>query len=1320
MKIKTCLITLAALLLMLSAWVFPVLAADDWEIRINNGVANTTSRNVTLNLNLTGATQMRFCDEHQINAWTAWVPYAASYPWTLSEGDGIKTVYVQVLDATGHLYPSGVYEGAVCDDIILDTTAPTGTIIINSGTDPFGDEFATRETVVLTLSTFDHGGSGVSQMCFSNDNINWSSWGPYSSIKEWTLTSGDGLKTVYARFKDQVGYVSPTVSDTITLDTNHPTNCSVAINGGARFTANRSVNLTLSATDDISGPYFYMRLGHDDSNWSSWEPYDTAKLWTLTSGADGLRRVCAQFKDRAGNETEVLNDYIILDTTGPTGTILINGGAASTNGRTVTLTPSARDDLGSGVAQMRLSNSSTFTGAFWEDYSPNREWDLTSGDGVKTVYAQFKDALGNTSVTTTDAITLDTSAPTGTLTINGGATATNNGYVTLNLNAPGASQMRFSDDNSIWSAWVAYAASWHWNLSSGDGSKTVYAQFKDDLGNSSGSVTATITLDTAAPTGNLSINNDADVTNNRIVNLNLFVVDQGSGLDKMAFSNDGVSFSTLEPFAGTKTWNLTAGDGLKWVSVKCLDKAGNSFIFARAITLDNTPPTGNVTINGGAVATNTTAVTLTTDAPAASQMRFSNNNSTWSAWEAYPAIKPWTLASGDGLKTVYAQFKDEAGNLSTVVSDTITLDTATFSGNLTINNGASYTNSLEITLNLNAPGATQMRFSANNINWPSYWVPYAATTTYSLTSGQGLKTVYAQFKNAAGTTSPTVSAAITLDSAPPTGSIVINNDASGTNNRLVTLNLTAADSGSGLDKMAFSNDGNSFSAPEPYAATKIWNLTTGDGTKFVYVNYTDKAGNVATLYDTLTLDTTPPTATVTFVGGATNTSSTGIRLVLNAPGVTPYQMRFSNDNNTWSAWEAYFFIKDWTLSSGDGLKTVFAQFKDNLDNASTSTATITLDTTAPTGSLRINGGANLTNLLRVSLSPIASDAHSGLDKMAFSNDGVSFSTPEPFATITTWDLSPDEGAKQVFARYFDKAGNFSTGISATITLDYTPPTGSITINGGDSQTNITGVTLTLSATDAREMCFNNGNSAWSAWEAYTASKFWILSNGDGVKWVYARFRDEAGNISDTVADSITLDTASPSGTVSINSGAACTKTNSVILAISATGNANQMQFSNDASSWSTWEGLVGVKSWSLSSGDGLKTVFLRFKDGAGNLSGTASAQIILDATAPRDGALIATPRVGAVNLTWSGFSDATSGLKTYRLYHGTSGLPSSAGDPIFQGTDLSFTQTGLDLKQAHYYRLVAEDLAGNISPGVTAQTGAAKAKNLPFLFLLLN
>src|SRR5690606_32602654 len=87
--------------------------------------------------------------------------------------------------------------------------------------------------------------------------------------------------------------------------------------------------------------------------------------------------------------------------------------------------------------------------------------------------------------------------------------------------------------------------------------------------------------------------------------------------------------------------------------------------------VDSAPPTGTLKINNGALATNNTSVTLTLSAADGSngsgvkEMRFSNNNSTWTSWESFATSRQYTLSSGEGTKTVWVQYRDYAGNIST-------------------------------------------------------------------------------------------------------------------------------------------------------------------------------------------------------------------------------------------------------------------------------------------------------------------------------------------------------------------------------------------------------------------------------------------------------------------------------------------------------------------------------------------------------------------------------------------------------------------------------------------------------------------------------
>lgn len=106
-----------------------------------------------------------------------------------------------------------------------------------------------------------------------------------------------------------------------------------------------------------------------------------------------------------------------------------------------------------------------------------------------------------------------------------------------------------------------------------------------------------------------------------------------------------------------------------------------------------------------------------------------------------------------------------------------------------------------------------------------------------------------------------------------------------------------------------------------------------------------------------------------------------------------------------------------------------------------------------------------------------------------------------------------------------------------IKLDKSPPTGSILINQGEAYTNLTEVSLTLSAEDSvsgiSQMQFSNDNSTWSSWESYSTSKSWSLQSGDGIRNVFVQYRDLAGLII-TAHDSINLDLTPPNAVAGQN------------------------------------------------------------------------------------------------------------------------------------------------------------------------------------------
>ncbi len=148
-------------------------------------------------------------------------------------GGRVKLFATSALSATGSVdvsgYESGTYKsclgvcieansscaGGYMYDGVCDNSAPAGTILVNNGA-----AYATASSVSLFMSCSDDV-SGCSKASFSNDGVSYSTEEDYAASRVWSLSYGDGTKTVYAKLRDLAGN-SVVVSDTILLDTTYP------------------------------------------------------------------------------------------------------------------------------------------------------------------------------------------------------------------------------------------------------------------------------------------------------------------------------------------------------------------------------------------------------------------------------------------------------------------------------------------------------------------------------------------------------------------------------------------------------------------------------------------------------------------------------------------------------------------------------------------------------------------------------------------------------------------------------------------------------------------------------------------------------------------------------------------------------------------------------------------------------------------------------------------------------------------------------------------------------------------------------------------
>ncbi len=502
-----------------------------------------------------------------------------------------------------------------------------------------------------------------------------------------------------------------------------------------------------------------------------------------------------------------------------------------------------------------------------------RTYDISSLAGTTpTFYIECADDSDGNSILLVDDINITGPGISGTIKINNDANYTSSQTVTLSLAASsssGIAQMRFSNDNVNWSAWENYSTSKIWNLSAGDGPKTVYVRYKDNSGNVSGNFLDNIILDSTAPAIS-SVTSPAMLNAGTITVSYTGAVDNLSGLQSVALwyrkDTGGWVNSGFSQTGSSGTFNFSAiGDGIYYFACVATDKAGNSSASpsgngSSSTVYDATAPTGSIIINSGAAFTKTAAVAITVSASDAlsgvSQMRFSNDGSDWSAWESYAGVKSWTLSSGDGTKTVYAQFRDNAGNWSSWVADQIGLDTTAPSPGVV--SGPSATTEPTITLTqtgasdaLSGIKATYLYYKKNSGTWTNSGLSLqGGSGSYIFTFPSGIGTYY--FAQTAEDNAGNVSPAPTGNGdcfvkygVPPELTLLINDDSLFTSNTSVTLHVNAIAGSSPVAEMRFSNNQTDWSDWEPYSTTKQWIVIPIQSQATVWGQIRDTVGNVS-------------------------------------------------------------------------------------------------------------------------------------------------------------------------------------------------------------------------------------------------------------------------------------------------------------------------------------------------------------------------------------------------------------------------------------------------------------------------------------------
>lgn len=458
-------------------------------IVLKDGDEFTTDLDVIAHLgweDMTPVRHMRFSQDGL--SWGEWIAANQTWEVRLEPVDGERTVYFQVMDMAGL-----VSDGEVSDSIILDTTPPDGTILARTN-----GGYSNMLGVIVDITGED--ANGVAGMRLSDDGSVWGAWKAFVTSTRWTVPEGDGPKEVHLQLADSAGLVSVVpINTTFVLDTEAPL-VEMTIDGGAAYTTGPGATVEVHVVD--GGPVDWMRLAVNDGDWTAWTPLNTTILVPL-GGADGLWQVRVEVRDRAGNTCELpASASIILDTTPPAGTIVLDGGAMYTTDGTVNVSVDASDANGVTGMSLRVNDGG------WGEWTPlvsDLQLTLPEGDGVKEVHVRFKDVAGHVTIAEiVDSIILDTTPPDATASVDGpDGYYTRERMVTIvlaDLPRGDAREMRSKLPGGGWSEWMPFDPVVKVQLGPGDGPRQFQFVLRDEAGlETPEPIVVEVLLDTQSP-----------------------------------------------------------------------------------------------------------------------------------------------------------------------------------------------------------------------------------------------------------------------------------------------------------------------------------------------------------------------------------------------------------------------------------------------------------------------------------------------------------------------------------------------------------------------------------------------------------------------------------------------------------------------------------------------------------------------------------------------------------------------------------------------------------------------------------------------------
>ncbi|MDF0604699.1 Ig-like domain-containing protein [Neisseriaceae bacterium TC5R-5] len=1301
-------------------------------------------------------------------------------------GDGIYTLNARITDLVGNIIdnvsqditqikttPPSAAETVQIIGITRDSGSSSSDFITNddalviSGT--VGVPLAAGDGVEISLD------GGSSWQVATVNGTNWS----YDNTRNH-LTPGS--YTILARVVDIAGNIGQSSSQALLIDNSAPLT-TATISAIARDTGTSSSDFITNDNTLLVSATLNTALGGDETVQISLDGGNSWQNASLLSGntyqldnssnvlTDGNYVFAVRIVDIAGNASPIATQRVLVDTSGPTSgnSVAINSytdhSAPQTgNFGSNTFTNDSSPQLNGTVGGLNsgdvveiyqgstLLGNATMSGGSW-----HYQIGTTLSDGNYSYRAVIADAAGNegTSSSHFDFIVLTapsaTSASIDAVSIDAGSSSSDfitsqnrlNFSGTLSNTLVTGENVQISlDGGSSWRVAIVSGTNWTYNNTGNqiaDGSYTIQARVVNGAGLVGTVASQSLLVDTLPPSSTETVQitdlspDNGPSSSDFITNSNQLVFNGTTGIplasgDSVQISLDnGTSWLTASASGTSWSYDNSANilaDGSYTLRARVVDTAGNvGQTASQLISIDTLPPSASATITLASITQDTGLSSLdfiTND----NRLVFNGNlGSTLNAsdrvqisldgggnWQqATVSGNSWSYDNSanilaDGSYNVLARVIDLGGNIGQNTSKTIVVDTLPPDSNtsVSINNivqdsGASssdfitnanrllFNGSLSNTL---AAGETVQISLDNGTSWQNATIS-ANSWSYNNSSNalaDGSYTLRARVIDAAGNIGQSTQQALVIDSAAPAA------------NETITVDSITRDTGiSGSDFI--SNDHTllyrgSLGAPLQNGESvqlsidggSSWQTASVSGTSWSYDGTSQFLADAGYTVQVRVIDT---------AGNIGQSASHAILIdsVAPSPSETINIAAISQDTGSNGG---DFITSDNTLTFSGVLGTPLAAGE----------------------------------LVQISLD-------NGANWRTASTSGVNWSYDNSASTLA-------DGSYNVLVRVSDIAGNIGQTANQTVIVNSGAPSASTTVTI-DGITRDNGLSASDFVTNDHTLLFNgtlggslaadevlqislNGGTTWQV--ATVSGTSWSYDNtasslADSSYQFIARVINNAGGVGQTATQTVVIDSAAPTASVSISaitqdngssSSDFVTNDNSLLINVTASGplgSGEVVQISLDnGNTWQTASHLSG-NNYQLNNtanplADGSYTLAARISDTAGNTSATVNQIIVIDTQAPTSGnSVTITDYSDNVSPQTGSFASGSSSNDTTPLLNGTvTGLGSGEVIQIYQGSTLlgnatitgnswSYQLSALSNGSNNSYYAVISDSAGN-------------------------